>query len=228
MHLSKSKHKFYLYLFFFVFLSSVFNFEYVKNLQDIFRLKKINVNGLSYEEKKIIEVELNKLKNTNIILLTPDKILEKLNKFNFLERIYINKVMPSSININLSKTTILGKTVIDGENFLLGENGNLINPNLLIEKNNIPIVFGNFQIEESLNLLKILNYNGVSIESIKEYYYFKNKRWDLVFSNGLKLMLPSQKREESLKIFKNLQNNNNLINTKIVDLRTTNQIILTH
>ena len=136
--------------------------------------------------------------------------------------------MPSSININLSKTTILGKTIIDGESFLLGENGNLINPDLFIEKNNVPIVFGNFKMDEYLNLIKMLNNNGIGIKDIQKYYYFKNKRWDLVFSNGLTLMLPSKKREESIKIYQKLLENNNLINAKIVDLRTTNQIILTN
>jgi hypothetical protein len=40
-------------------------------------------------------------------------------------------------------------------------------------------------------------------------------------------MLPSKKYEKSIKIYKKLLDNKNLINTKIIDLRVTNQIILT-
>ena len=36
-----------------------------------------------YNEKKIIENELNNLKNKNIFKLSEDKVLEKLNKFKF-------------------------------------------------------------------------------------------------------------------------------------------------
>ena len=46
-------------------------------------------------KKKILEIELNILKNINIFKLNEDKVLEKLNKFKFLENIYVNKIIPS-------------------------------------------------------------------------------------------------------------------------------------
>ena len=52
--------------------------------------------------------ELINFQNENIFQLNRDKVLEKLNKL-ILENIYINKIMPSSINVELSKTLILGK-----------------------------------------------------------------------------------------------------------------------
>ena len=225
---SISKYKLYLYFFFFIFLSSIFNFQIFDNYQNKFSLKKININGLPYNEKKNIQIELNKLKNQNIFSLKKDKVLEKLTNFNFLETIYVNKVIPSSININISKTTILGKTIIKGKKFYIGKNGNFINSNLLSEQNNLPSVFGDFQIDEYINLIKKLKKNEIDLANIKRYYYYKNKRWDLLFSNNLTLMLPSKRDEESIKIYKKLLDNNDLMNIKIIDLRVSNQIILTN
>ena len=225
---SISKYKLYLYFFFFIFLSSIFNFQIFDNYQNKFSLKKININGLPYNEKKNIQIELNKLKNQNIFSLKKDKVLEKLTSFNFLETIYVNKVIPSSININISKTTILGKTIIKGKKFYIGKNGNFINSNLLSEQNNLPSVFGDFQIDEYINLIKKLKKHEIDIGNINRYYYYKNKRWDLLFSNNLTLMLPSKRDEESIKIYKKLLDNNDLMNIKIVDLRVSNQIILTN
>ena len=224
---SISKYKLYLYFFFFIFLSSIFNFQIFDNYQNKFSLKKININGLTYSEKKNIQTELNKLKNQNIFSLKKDKVFEKLNNFNFLESIYVNKVIPSSININISKTPILGKTIIKGKKFYIGKNGNFINSNLLSEQNNLPSVFGDFQIDEYINLIKKLKKHEIDIGNIKRYYYYKNKRWDLLFSDNLTLMLPSKRDEESIKIYKKLLDNNDLMNIKIVDLRVSNQIILT-
>ena len=225
---SISKYKLYLYFFFFIFLSSIFNFQIFDNYQNKFSLKKININGLPYDEKKNIQIELNKLKNQNIFSLKKDKVLEKLTNFNFLETIYVNKVIPSSININISKTPILGKTIIKGKKFYIGKNGNFINSNLLSEQNNLPSVFGDFQIDEYINLIKKLKKNEIDLANIKRYYYYKNKRWDLLFSNNLTLMLPSKRDEESIKVFKKLLDNNDLMNIKIIDLRVSNQIILTN
>ena len=39
-----------------------------------------------------------------------------------------------------------------------------------------------------------------------------------IIFNGLHLKLPSKNIEKSIKIYKKLLNNNNLINTKIIDL----------
>ncbi len=224
---SINKYKIYLYLFFLIFLSSIFNFQISEKYKDKFRIKKININGLSNNEKKIVESELSNLKNINIFKLDESKILEKLYKFDFLEKIYVNKVMPSSINFNLAKTTILAKTLINGENFYIGQNGKFINSNQLLEKNITSSVFGEFDIDQFLGLQEILKNLQIDNNKIEKYYYFKNKRWDLLFSNGLTLKLPSKNIEKSIRIYKKLLKNDNLINIKIVDLRVTDQIIIT-
>ncbi len=224
---SISKHKLYLYLFFLVFLSSIFNFKFLENYQDMFSLKSININGVSYKEKKYIEEELKKLKNTSIFNITENNVLEILTNFNFIESINVKKIIPSSININLSKTSILAKTFINGEEFYIGKNGKFINSNQVFEKHETATVFGEFKIKEFLNLYNILKNQKLEIGNIEQYYYFKNRRWDLVFSNGLVLKLPNKNKSDSIKIYKQLLDNDYLINTKIIDLRVINQIIMT-
>ena len=225
---STSKNKLYLYLFFLIFLSSIFNFKFLENYKDKFNLKNININGLSFKEKKIIEEELSNLKNINIFKITDKKVLEELTKFNFIEIINVKKIIPSSIDVNLSKTQILGKTFINGEEFHIGKNGKFINSNQIYEKYNTPTVFGKFQIKEFLNLYNILNNQQLEIDNIEQYYFFKSRRWDLVFSNGLILKLPSKNIVNSIKNYKKLLDNDNLTNTKIIDLRVIDQIILTN
>ena len=223
-----NKYKFYLYLFFFIFLTSIFNFQIIENFQEKFSLKKIYIYGLSNNEKQKIEIELNKLKNINIFKLSEDKVLKIIENFNFLENIYVNKVIPSTININLSKTLIIGKTLRNREYFYIGKNGNFIKSHQVNETINIPLVFGEFTIEEYIDLQNILNEHKVDLQNIKKYFYYKNKRWDLLFSNKSTLMLPSQNVAKSIKIYKRLLDSDNLINKKIIDLRITNQIILTN
>ncbi len=222
-----NKYKFYIYLFFFIFLTSIFNFKFLEYCNFKFSINKIDINGLSHNEKKIVENKLNDFKKSNIFTLREDAVLKTLESFDFLEKIYINKILPSTINIKLTKTAIIGKTLINGEIFFIGKNGKFINSNQFIENNDIPLVFGDFKIEEYKNLQNILTDHQVDIAKIKKYFFYKNKRWDLLFSNDLTLMLPSKNVEKSIKIYKKLLNDDNLINIKIVDLRVLNQIILT-
>ena len=126
MHPSTSKYKIYLYLFFFISISSIYNFQFLNYFQHKFLLKKIHIEGLNELEKKIIENELDKFKNTNIFKLTQNEIFDQLNQFNFIENINASIILPSTINVNLSKTLILGKTTINGKTFYIGGNGKLI------------------------------------------------------------------------------------------------------
>ena len=168
MHQLTSKYKFYLYLLFFIFFTSIFNFKFYEDLHDKFGLKSIKVSGLSFNEKKNIQNELDQLKNINIFYLTEKSVLEKLDKFQFIENIYVNKIIPSSLNLNISKTAILGKTTINGERFFIGQNGKLINSKYIFEQNNVASVFGDFKVEDFINLIKKLNRNGIRISSIKK------------------------------------------------------------
>ena len=227
MHQLTSKYKLYLYFLFFISFTSIINLQFFENFKNKFNLKKINIEGLSGYEHKIVQSELNKLENTNIFKLKNNKVLDGLNKFNFLEDIYVKKIIPSSLNVNLSKTLILGKTIIDGENFYIGKNGKFINFNQLDVKYQIPRIFGDFEINEFLALNKLLINHQLEIAKIENYYYYKNKRWDLFFSSGLTLKLPSENTDEAINIYKKLFENDTLTNTKIVDLRVANQIVLT-
>tara|TARA_A100001011_G_scaffold389460_1_gene470984 strand:+ start:12 stop:710 length:699 start_codon:yes stop_codon:yes gene_type:complete len=228
MHQSISKYKLYFYLILLIFLSSTFNFQLLENYRNKFNLKTINIEGLTFEEKKMLEVELDNFRKVNIFKLNEDIILQQLSRFNFIENVYITKIIPSSINIKLSKTSILGKTIRNGNIYFIGKNGQFINPNQLIDTEVSANVFGDFDIQEFLSLHKILNNNKIEVNKIDTYYYFKNKRWDLIFSNGLILKLPSNNTENSIQIFKKLLENKKLENTKIIDLRLNNQIILTY
>ena len=89
-------------------------------------------------------------------------------------------------------------------------------------------VFGDIKVQDFLNLIKKLNRNGIRPSSIDKYYYYKNKRWDLLFFNNQTLMLPPEKYEESIKIYKKLLVSEDLTNALIIDLRVKNQIIVTN
>ena len=173
---SINKYKLYLYFFFLIFLSSTFNIQFSKSFKNKFSLKQINIEGLSDDEKKIIEIELNDLKNINIFKLSKDKVVDKLNKFNFLENTYVKKIVPSSLKINLTKTHILGKTLLNGEEFYIGKNGKFINSDQINLRKETPQIFGEFNINEFLNLQKILDNYQLKNLKIQKYFYYKNKK----------------------------------------------------
>ena len=58
--------------------------------------------------------------NKNIFFLDESEILKKLDAFKFFDKVYIQKILPSTINVLVKKTRILGITYIDGKKYFVG------------------------------------------------------------------------------------------------------------
>ena len=225
---SINKKKIYFYLFILLFLSTTFNFSFVENIRKSKLLNKIDIEGLNKKEQEILKNELSMYLNKNIFLLDESEILKKLDAFKFFDKVYIQKILPSTINVLVKKTRILGITYIDGKKYFVGKNGKLIPSSQIDNIYELPTIFGNFSVSEFLVLQNIFKKNQIDINKIKKYFYHKNKRWDLEDVNGITIMLPSKKIVNSLKIYNSLIENNKIEKLRIVDLRIPNQMVLTH
>ena len=225
---SINKKKIYFYLFILLFLSTTFNFSFVENIRKSKLLNKIDIEGLNKKEQEILKNELSMFLNKNIFLLDESEILKKLDAFKFFDKVYIQKILPSTINVLVKKTRILGITYIDGKKYFVGKNGKLIPSSQIDNIYELPTIFGNFSVSEFLILQNIFKKNQIDINKIKKYFYHKNKRWDLEDVNGITIMLPSKKIVNSLKIYNSLIENNKIEKLRIIDLRIPNQMVLTH
>ena len=228
MHLSINKKKIYLYLFILIFLSTTLNINYSKRIRDIFKLKKIDIYGLNYEEQQNIKNNLNMFKDQNILSITKVQIINILKKYNEFENYKIQKVLPSKLNIEIKKTKYIGKTIKDGKVYLIGENEKLIGLKNLNENLNLPFVFGDFPIKKFVSLqdnLKKINFN---LNKIHKYFYFKSGRWDLKLEKDITLKLPIKKQFETLQKFSFLERVNKVKPESIIDLRIAKKIIITN
>ena len=96
---SINKKKIYFYLFIFIFLSSIFNFNLIKKIKNVNLINTISITGVSEKERTIINKELKGFLKKNILFINKNLFFEKLNKFNFLDNIRVQKILPSKIII---------------------------------------------------------------------------------------------------------------------------------
>ena len=221
MHRRISK-KIFIYLFIFLILVtanntklSKFNFPKVDNFE---------IFGVSELENKKIQKSLKEIKKDNIFSLNKERISEIINSNNIVERYFIFKNYPSKLKIKIEKTNFLAITKKNNIDFYIGSNGNLIKIDNTQKK--LPFVFGNIDIEEFLNFKKIIDNSNFSFNEIKNFYYFKSKRWDFETKDGLTVKLPFKDVESSLNVLSKIFKKEEFKNMKIIDLRQTTQVIL--
>jgi len=225
---SISKKRIYFYLFILLFLSSTFNFNIISKFNKLNLISHINILGLSEKEKNLLEKSLETFVNKNIFLINKEEFDKKIRINSFLDNYNIVKVFPSKILVNVKKTEFVGKTILDGDKLYIGKNGKFTKIFLVEKEDNLPQVFGNFEVNEFLKLQETLNTNGFDLRKIKKYYYYKSKRWDIENNDDVILMLPSHDIEQSLKNYKLILKTNKVMPGQLIDLRMKNKIILSN
>ena len=221
MHQRKSK-KILIYFFLLFLVGSINNIN-ISNLK-FQSVKNINVIGLENEDNSIISKKIKNLKLDNIYLINKKDLNTLIESNNLVEKYFIFKKYPSSLNINIDKTSFLARISKNGKIYDLGSNGKLVeNEN---SNNKLPLVFGNPEIVEFFNIKKIIDESQISFEEIESLYFFLSKRWDLELRNNIIIKLPNDNIKESLKLASEFLHNNEFKDIKIIDARIKNQIIL--
>ena len=221
MHQRKGK-KILLYFFLLIFVGSINNVS----LNDL-KFKKINfiqVSGLSDEQNQSLLEKIENLNLNNIFLLNTKKIKHEIELNSLVEKFYIFKKYPSSINIKTQKTKFLAKINIDGKIFLVGSNGKLSKTEFL--KNQLPFIFGNPTIDDFIILKKIIDQSKISYNEIKNFYFFSSKRWDLELKNNIIIKLSNNNIQKSLSLAIKFLHNDKFKDVKVIDARIKNQVIL--
>ena len=228
MHLSINKKKIYFYLFTFVFINTLFNINQIGKFSNIFKLENININGLNLDEESSLRNDLELFKNQNIFLIKNNHIYSILDDFKQIESFKIKKIFPSKLNIDVKKTTYIGKTMKNGKVYFIGNNKKFIEQKKINIQPNVPFVFGNFSIEEFLILQNNLKDNNFNLDEFKSYYYYKNGRWDLNKKDNITIKLPFTNDEQSLKQYKILEDEGKIYKNSIIDLRVPKKIIISY
>ena len=218
MHQSKSK-KILIYFFLFLIIGTLNN----KNLTNLNfpTLNNIIVYGLDEKDNLELINKLNFLKVDNLFFLNKSKINEIIDSNNFVEKFSIYKIYPSSIEIEIEKTRLLIKT---DNNYYLGSNGKFMKINDQI--NDIPTIFGNFDVSKFFLLKNIIEKSNFKFENIDKLYFLPSKRWDIETKNGILIKLPKDKLMESFQLLDAFFLKKKNKNFKSIDLRQNKQIIV--
>ena len=220
------KGKIYLYLVLLLILFSIHNVNSTNSINNFFKIKKIILKS-SIEESinKEISASLDQFYNFNIFSINPIEIRAILDNFNIISEYKIKKEYPSVIKIELKETNILAYYFYDNEKTYLGENGKAIK-NIQFVKDDLPLIVGQVDIKKFLDLKKKLINNGFKLNDFSKFYFFKSNRWDLMLKNKIIVKLPIDNLEISLNLLKNIIENSNLNDVKIIDLRIKKRVIL--
>jgi len=205
-----------------VIILGTFNNKNLKNF-DLPKINMVNIDGIEFNDNEYLKI-INLIKLDNLLSIQKSQIKEILNSNNLIEEYEVFKRYPSSIEIKIEKTNFLASTNVNGKNYIVGSNGKFINTKEYSQ--NLPFIFGNFETEKFLEFKKIILQTDFKYNNIKNFYYFPSGRWDIEMISGVLIKLPISGIKQSLKLSIDLLDNKKFSNTKILDIRQKNQIVI--
>mgnify|MGYP002869723160 CR=1 FL=1 len=220
MQQRKSK-KILIYIFLLILVGYINNI----NLNDLklHNIHNVNIIGLDNEDKRDL---LNKVDFNlyNIFSINKDDLIKEIESNALVEKYFILKKYPSSLNINIEKTKFLAKINKNEEIFYLGSNGKFIKNDF--SKKQLPFIFGNPDVIQFFSIKKIIDQSKISYKEIKNLYFFPSRRWDLELRDNTIIKLPNDNTYLALNLAIEFLNDRKFKDDKIIDARIKNQIIL--
>ncbi len=220
MHQTRSKKIiFYIFLFFII---GTFNNKNLNNI-DFPNIKKIDIIGLDEEANSEMRQKLDFLKIYNLFSINKAELKEVINSNKIIDSYSVFKKYPNFLKVEIKKAEFLAYVKKGNDTFFLVSNGELINT----EKTNLnlPIIFGNFDIDNFFELKKIIDKISFDYKDIKNLFFFKSGRWDIEMFSGILIRLPNERLTESLELVMKIMKKKNLGSIQEIDMRQHNQLI---
>ena len=229
LQLIDKKLKIFFYLILFLLLSTQITKDKDIEISFITNLNNLEVIGLSEENNLKVYQSLKFLLTKNIFFINKNEFENILKKNNLVESFYIKKIYPNLIKIKIKQTKLLAITNKKGKKFFIGSNGKLI-PDSQVEAsyNELPFVYSKSNYINFIKLKKIIDKSEFQFEQIESFYYFPSNRWDIKTKDGFLIKLPEKNIKESLKFAALIKINEEFKDIKIIDLRISNNIVLSN
>ena len=215
------------------FLSNI-NFEKYSKLLNNFLIKNgftinnIQILGIKNIPKETIIKIVNNENKSNILNVNLLNIYNNLRNNDWVEELYIERVLPNTIKISIIEKEAIGIWQYEMSNKLITKNGEIISTaNINKFKIDLPIIHGNDANKNANSILKILETNKVLTKNIWSLDYINNRRWNLHFKQGIIVLLPSEGVLRAWNEIIKLQKNYDVLNLGLteLDLRNPNKIL---
>ena len=216
MHQRKSK-KILIYFFLLLLVGSINNINL--NTLELQNIDDIKIVGLDAKDKSSLLQKIKNFNLNNIFFISKIDLINEIESNSIIDKYYIFKRYPSSLDVNIKKTKFLARINKDGQFFYIGSNGRFIKNDFL--NNQLPFIFGNPKLDEFFKIKKIIDKSEISYAEIKNLYFFPSKRWDLELRDNTIIKLPNDNVNLAINLATKFLDGN-----KFIDARIENQIIL--
>lgn len=231
---SIKKYKYFLilslFLFFGIFIKNFDNGFIIKelanNITKLYSVNNIDITGRERSSKDKLSKILSLYENKSLLSLNLLKIQNDIEKIAWIKDVIVRRIFPKTLSIKIEEYKPLAVWERGKEQYILDEYGYAIERISSNEFQNYFKIKGMGADRKLKNLIDNLkNFEDIYIQ-IEHASLVSNRRWDLYYKNGVRILLPENNISESLNLLDSYIKKNRLIEKghKKIDLRVDGKI----
>ncbi len=192
------------------------------------RLERVTFEGNKYTGQEELADQLELTYGKPILGLDLEELRMDIKKQSWVKDAEVRRVLPSNIKITIDERKPiaiwqLGKkfNLIDSDGVVLTE---VDSPDVLP----FPLIIGEGANKEAASIFATLAHEKKLYQQVASAALMGERRWNILFNNGIEVMLPAQNMDEAWSHLAEMDKNEHILNRQIksIDLRLKDRIYI--
>ncbi|VAW18865.1 hypothetical protein MNBD_ALPHA12-2325 [hydrothermal vent metagenome] len=195
--------------------------------QSGFAINEIAISGQVMARESDIAAALAINQTSNIFNFNVAAARQRIIDLPAVADVQIRKIYPSQLVVQVKEVTPVARWRIDGVTFVIDGNGNQI-ANATSADDNLPLVIGDGAANNAKAMIETLKAYPDLSKGLAALSRIGDRRWDLIYNNGLRIRLPEKGLGEALVQLEDAQIKDQLLERDLVliDMRVAGQMAL--
>ncbi|MCF6327916.1 MAG: FtsQ-type POTRA domain-containing protein [Devosiaceae bacterium] len=185
-----------------------------------FGIGEISISGQSMSMEADIAAAIAIDSTSNIFNFDVEAARLRILEIPSINDVSVRKIYPSGLIVEVSEVTPIARWRVDGVTFVIDGRGIQIASATAADKN-LPLVIGDGAANDALSMIIALENYPALKDELLALSRIADRRWDMIYSSGLRIQLPETEVGRALFQLQEAQNNSQLLDRdlSVIDMR---------
>ncbi|NVJ69144.1 MAG: FtsQ-type POTRA domain-containing protein [Alphaproteobacteria bacterium] len=198
-----------------------------------FVLSTLQITGIERSKRANILAAIDVDDGVPLLTMNLELMRKQLEQLPWVKEAKVTRILPSGLNVEITERQPFALWQKDGKVSLVDETGEIITQRGLVKFSDLMMIVGDGATEELAELQSLLRQEPVVAHRVKTAVRVGERRWDLIFDNGIRVKLPeahatSYSAQKAWQKFASLETEYHLLGREVdvIDMRLSDRMIL--
>lgn len=189
---------------------------------------EVSVAGRKRADGKAILAALNVQQGDSLLDFDPDAARQRVEALGWVESAAVMRRYPDEIFVRLRERRPFARWQVEGETTVIDRKGMVISDRKLNEFSHLPKVVGDGANEQAAELFDMLANRPELFTRLQYAVRVRDRRWDLEFGNGVKILLPEEGAAAAWARLGELQQDRKILSKGVlsIDMRSPDRLFV--